>query len=277
MNRASRIEPPRSSGPGRATPPGGLLTSVQRYWDTHPLGTQFVAGAAPASPGAFAALDRAMGRWDYKPALLDGIAARYAGRALLEVGCGLGTDLAQLARRGLAVTGIDLAPTVAEMANQHLRAYRLPGEVLVGNAEALGFRDGSFDVVYSSGVLQHVPDIGRAVAEIHRVLRDGGLAVCIVYHRYSWFNALRHVARVNVEFEDADPPIIHTYSRRQARRLFSAFRAVRIRAEYDRPSPTPRGGALSAAYNHLFVPAMRRAPRALTRPFGWHLVVEAVR
>lgn len=268
---------PPAAAPGRPAEPAGLLRRVQRYWDTHPLGTQFVGGDAPATRADFEALDRAMERWDYKPALLDEIAARYPGGALLEVGCGLGTDLVALARRGLAVTGIDLAPSVAALARQHLRAYGLPGEVLAGNAEGLCFPDGSFDVVYSSGVLQHLPDIRRAVAEIHRVLRPGGLAVVIVYHRYSWFNALRHLGGVNVEFEDADPPIIHTYSRRDAARLFAAFGAVRIRAEYDRPSPTPRQGALAGLYNRVFVPAVRLAPRALTGGFGWHLVIAAVR
>lgn len=271
MSAAERARP-------ASAPAGDPLTDVQRYWDAHPLGTQFLAPAGPRLAELdFEQLDRAMDRWDYKPALLDAIASRFPGRPVLEVGCGLGTDLAGLARRGLDVTGIDVAPSVVALAREHLRHYGLPGRVLVGDAHALGFQDGTFDVVYSSGVLQHVPDIRHAVAEIHRVLRPGGLAVVIVYHRYSWFNALRHLGRVNVEFEDADPPIIHTYSRRHVRRLLSAFRLVDIRTEYHRPSPTPRRGTLAGLYNHAFVPALRRAPRALIGPFGWHLVVSAHR
>lgn len=273
MTRGGGAAPraPASAGPD-------LLREVQRYWDTHPLGTQFLPSpGSPAAPVDFERLDRAMDRWAYKPALIDDVAAQVAGGALLEIGCGLGTDLVRFARRGLHVTGVELAPAVAALARQHLARYGLPGEIVVGNAQALGFRDRAFDAVYSCGVLQHVPDIRRAVAEIHRVLRPGGLAVCVVYHRYSWFNALRHAGRVNVEFEDADPPIIHTYSRREARRLFSRFAVVSLRTEYDRPSPTPRRGGLATIYNRGFVPVMRRAPRALVRPFGWHLVITAVR
>jgi ubiquinone/menaquinone biosynthesis C-methylase UbiE len=256
-----------------------LLTRVQQYWDAHPLGTQFLDGPSPASVASldFHRLDRAMDRWEYKPRLRERITARFPGGALLEVGCGLGTELVEFARRGMAVTGIDLAPTVVEIAQRHLGAYDLPGEVRRGNVEALGFPDASFDVVYSSGVLQHVPDIGKAVGEIHRVLRVGGLAVCIVYHRYSWFNVLRHAAGARVEFEDADPPIIHTYSRRGVRRLFSRFRRVSVSTEYHVPSPTPRRGVLAGLYNQGFVPLMGRVPRPLIRRFGWHLVVSAIR
>jgi ubiquinone/menaquinone biosynthesis C-methylase UbiE len=218
-----------------------------------------------------------MARWDYKPPLIDAVAARIPGGTLLEIGCGLGTDLVQFARLGVAVTGVDVAPSVAALAQRHLRTHALPGEVVVGDASALGFRDRSFDAVYSSGVLQHVPDIEGAIAEIRRVLRDGGLAVCIVYHRYSWFNLLRRLGGVNVEFEDADPPIIRTYSRRGLRRLFSAFSTATVRAEYHRPTPTPRTGALARGYNRVFVPGMRALPDALVRPFGWHLVISAVR
>lgn len=273
MNRGGTRAAQRPPARGR-----DLLLEVQRYWDTHPLGTQFLPSpGSPAAPVDFERLDRALDRWDYKPALIDRVAEQFAGGALLEIGCGLGTDLVRFARRGLHVTGVELAPAVATMARQHLAQYGLPGEILVGNAQALSVRDRLFDVVYTCGVLQHVPDIRGAVAEMRRVLRPGGLAVCVVYHRYSWFNALRHLGRVNVEFEDADPPIIHTYSRRQARRLFARFAAVTLRTEYDRPTPTPRRGTLATIYNRAFVPAMRRAPRALVRRFGWHLVITAVR
>jgi SAM-dependent methyltransferase len=250
---------------------------VQQYWDSHPLGTQFLDGPASAAGLDFRQLDRVMDRWEYKPSLRDTIAARFPGGSLLEVGCGLGTELVEFARRGLAVTGIDLAPAVVGMAKRHLDAYDLPGEVRRGNAQALDFGDAAFDVVYSSGVLQHVPDIGKAVDEIHRVLRVGGLAVCIVYHRYSWFNVLRHVAGAHVEFEDADPPIIHTYARRGLRRIFGAFRHVSVSTEYHYPSPTPRRGVMPGLYNEVLVPLMARVPRALIRPFGWHLVVSAIK
>jgi len=62
----------------------------------------------------------------------------------------------------------------------------LPGEFRVSDAENLDFSDESFDLVYSHGVLHHTPDIDAAVHEIHRVLKPGGRAMVMLYHRGSY-------------------------------------------------------------------------------------------
>ena len=108
------------------------------------------------------------------------------------------------------------------MARQHLKVYDLEGEAFQGNAEQLEFSDASFDVAYSCGVLQHTPHIQRAVDEIHRVISSRGMAVVVVYYRYSWFNLVSKLGRANVEFEDQDPPIINKYSKGELRKIFSA-------------------------------------------------------
>jgi len=254
-----------------------LAKQVEEYWDSHHLGTQFYseASATPGSKEYFQGFDQAMERWEYKNQLIDWIANEYPKGRLLEVGCGLGQDLTKFAMQGLSVTGIDLAPSVAKMALLHLRAYGLEGLALQGNAEQLSFPDASFDVVYSCGVLQHTPDIQQAVNEIHRVTQERGLAVVVVYYRYSWFNLISKFGRVNIEFEDRDPPIINKYSKRDLRRTFSSFQEVDIALEYIYPSPTPREGFLAAIYNRVFIPASTTIPYAVMKNFGWHAVVKA--
>ncbi len=95
----------------------------------------------------------------------------YAGKRLLEVGCGTGTDLLQFARGGALVTGFDLTPRSLEIARRRFEVYGLPGEFANGDAENLSFPDETFDVVYSFGVIDHTPDSEGAAAEIHRVVR----------------------------------------------------------------------------------------------------------
>jgi 2-polyprenyl-3-methyl-5-hydroxy-6-metoxy-1,4-benzoquinol methylase len=175
----------------------------------------------------------------------------FAGARLLEVGCGMGTDLLQFARGGAMVTGVDLTARSVEISRQHLSLYGQHCDFAISDCETLPFAGDSFDVVYSNGVLHHTPDTAGAVREVHRVLRPGGLARVMLYHRGSaayWGEIiLRHgvlhgellrghspedIMGRYVEFnEGGGSPLVKVYSRGQARKLFSMFREVRIQVE----------------------------------------------
>lgn len=253
------------------------IDDVRSYWNSHLNCTQFLTSkdVAIGSHEFYAELEQSYLRYDYKDAAFRAFRAGASGDRLLEVGCGLGIELAKLSALGFDATGVDLAPRAVELANAYFRMKGVRGTAIQGNAENLDFADGSFDAIYSSGVLQHTPDIRRAVREIHRVLNPGGSILIVLYHRRSWFNLLRRLSGVNVEFVDRDAPIVNMYSRKELRDLFSAFRDVQIATEYFRAEPTKRRGALAHAYNRIFVPAIRLAPRALLQSFGWHLVLTA--
>ncbi len=120
---------------------------------------------------------------------------RYAGRRLLEVGCGMGTDLLQFARGGAICTGVDLTPRSIEISRHRFQLYGIPGSFLVTDGERLPFPDNTFDVVYSNGVLHHTPDTAAAAQEIHRVLKPGGIAKVMLYYRHSlnyWGEIILH-------------------------------------------------------------------------------------
>src|SRR3954451_12005180 len=74
----------------------------------------------------------------------------FAGARLLEVGCGMGTDLLQFARGGAKVTGADLTPRSVRTSREHLSLYGQRGDFSVADCERLPFDDASFDVVYSN-------------------------------------------------------------------------------------------------------------------------------
>ena len=61
----------------------------------------------------------------------------------------------------------------------------LSSKLNIGNAEILSFEDESFDFVYSWGVLHHSPNTRKCFDEIYRVLRPGGKAKIMIYHKYS--------------------------------------------------------------------------------------------
>jgi ubiquinone/menaquinone biosynthesis C-methylase UbiE len=112
------------------------------------------------------------------------LAERYArGKDLLECGCGTGLLLERMARFTARATGIDLSPGMLEKAKE--RGL----DVTVGSVTELPFDDASFDVTCSFKVLAHVPEIGRALAEMARVTRPGGVILAEFYNPIS-FRAL---------------------------------------------------------------------------------------
>lgn len=100
------------------------------------------------------------------------------GSVVVDIGCGAGTDLLlaalRVAEHGRAI-GVDMTEAMRSRAIAGARVCGFENvEIVDGDATRLGVADGSADVVISNGVLNLVPDKGRAVAEIARVLKPGG-------------------------------------------------------------------------------------------------------
>ena len=92
------------------------------------------------------------------------------GTAVLDVGCGSGLALSLADERGARTSGIDISPSLLDVARR-----RVPGADLhEGGLDGLPFDDESFDAVLAINALQFAADPGGALGEIHRVLRPGG-------------------------------------------------------------------------------------------------------
>lgn len=205
----------------------------------------------------------------YLPRLVD--FTSYADRELLEVGCGIGTDLVRFARGGAQVTGIDLAETAIRLARTNLALHGCSAARLcLGDGEGMPFASDRFDVVYAHGVLQYAAHAEAVIRECHRVLRPGGEAIFMVYNRISWLNALSKVMHVPLEHEDA--PVLRTYSIGEFRALLAPFGQVRIVAERFPVASRLHRGWKATVYNRLFVGTFNAVPRALVRRYGWHLM-----
>jgi ubiquinone/menaquinone biosynthesis C-methylase UbiE len=97
------------------------------------------------------------------------------GDRVLEIGCGAANILAQIpsSRR----CGIDLAESLLAKAVRRISKH---GTLVQGDAEHLPFRDRAWERVYCSEVLEHIPSPGTALAEMRRIVTDGGVAVVSV-------------------------------------------------------------------------------------------------
>jgi len=212
---------------------------------------------------------------------------KFRGARLLEIGCGMGTDLLQFARGGARCTGIDLTPRSIEITRHRFKLYGAEGDFMISDGERLPFRDESFDVVYSNGVLHHTPDTGGAIREVYRVLRPGGTAKVMLYHRNSlnyWleivlrrgvfgFEFLRGrsteeiMSRV-IEFSDHGArPLVKVYSRKDARELFGMFKEVTVEVEQ-----------LTRAELRFLSPLISESVLdKLRKRIGWNVIVEAIK
>jgi SAM-dependent methyltransferase len=210
---------------------------------------------------------------------------KFRGARLLEIGCGMGTDLLQFARGGARCTGIDLTPRSVEITRHRFALYGSRGNFMIADGEQLPFASETFDVVYSNGVLHHTPDTSGAIRELHRVLRPGGTAKVMLYHRHSlnyWFEIILRrgvlggeflrgrsaeeiMSRV-IEFNEHDArPLVKVYSRREARALFSQFSEVEVEVEQ-----------LSREELRFLAPLVSETRlEKLGRRIGWNVIITA--
>ena len=109
----------------------------------------------------------------------------WAGRSVLEIGCGHGADLSRFARAGAHAYGYDLTAKHCEISHAFVDRLGLKAHITQGDALGLPFAAGSFDLVYSFGVLLLVERLDKALGEIHRVLKPGGTVIAMFYNRLS--------------------------------------------------------------------------------------------
>jgi len=180
--------------------------------------------------------------------LIDGLDV--SGKKILEIGCGMGMDLLQFAKKGAKVVGVDLVPRHIKLANRLFEIEKINSEdyeIFQADAEDLPLTDRTFDLVYSFGVLHHTPNIERAIDEIWRILKLDGRIIIGLYHKNSWhywFNLLfvrgiikkelnkKSIGQILSETEftrSGIEPLVRVYSRRDCMRLFKKFINIRIK------------------------------------------------
>ena len=161
------------------------------------------------------------------------------GKRVLEIGVGLGADHQSFAEAGAILTGIDLTERAIRHCRERFALVGLQSDLRVGDAEALGLPNGEFDLVYSWGVIHHSPNTAAAVLEIQRVLKPGGTARIMIYHKWSmvgvmlWlrYGLLRLRPTIPwVELYDRylESPGTKAYTPEEARRLFQGFSSLKV-------------------------------------------------
>jgi SAM-dependent methyltransferase len=214
-----------------------MKRAIREYWGRH--APYIDVGEPVGSKEFYEAIDKKRYRLEpYVHPLINFIAKQ--NELVLEVGCGLGYELRQFAKRGANVVGIDISSSNSLLAKRGLKVFGLDGEIIVSDAEHLPFKNSSFDNVYSFGVLHHTPNTQGAINEIFRVLRQGGRICVMLYHRglaYYWIlvrygllelDFLRLCEEQLISNRYDGTPLSKMYTRRQAKAMFSKFDSVSL-------------------------------------------------
>jgi len=160
------------------------ISQVHSFWNTEACGTHFVEQARDEREFFEKFRDyRYRTEW-HIPLLVPFAEAK--GCKVLEIGTGNGADAVMLALNGADYTGVDLTEAALDATSRHFAVMGLTGTFQQENAEQLSFPDESFDWVYSHGVLHHTPNTQRALNEVYRVLKPGGRAIVMLYHKRSF-------------------------------------------------------------------------------------------
>jgi glycosyltransferase involved in cell wall biosynthesis/ubiquinone/menaquinone biosynthesis C-methylase UbiE len=255
---------------------------VQRQWDNDPAGSHYVKAADPHTLDWF--LEAEAYRYgEYAPWMAETMEfARHSGEQLLELGGGMGTDLAQFAKHGAVVTDLDLSAGHLELAKENFRLRGLQGQFVLHDAEKIVFPDNTFDVVYSNGVIHHTPHTRTVVQEIYRVLKPGGKVIVMVYAENSlhyWRNlvwaiglkqdqlrqfSMGEIMSRSVERSDNAKarPLVKVYTPKRLRSLFSRFEDIQIVQRQMVGAEKPR------LLSWMPLPMMWQL-------MGWNLVIKA--
>ncbi len=165
-----------------------LNDEVRSFWEQEACGSgvDIVGKLEPLTMEWFEQIENY--RYDAEPFIFS-VAQfpRHAGKKILEIGVGAGTDHLQWARCGATCFGVDLTQIAIETTATRLKMYGYTSTLQRVDAEQLPFDDNAFDIVYSWGVIHHSENPERIVAEIERVLKPNGKFIGMFYRRRSIF------------------------------------------------------------------------------------------
>lgn len=171
-----------------------LKAAVKQHWEEETCGARY--GGDGERLEWFRSIARV--RYDLEPYIRE--FARFqdsAGKHVLEIGVGAGSDFLQWCRHAEHATGVDLTEAGIALTRERLELESIARDrytLRTADAEALPFPDATFDIVYSWGVLHHAPATEQAYREVFRALKPGGEMRTMIYHVPSWTGLMLYVA-----------------------------------------------------------------------------------
>lgn len=203
---------------------------------------------------------------------------KWKGKTILEIGAGAGIDAVEFARYGAIVHATDLTDKAIGHTTELANKLNINLNIRKADATNLPYENEFFDLVYAFGILHHIPQVEKAMDEIHRVLKPGGKCYAMLYHKnsllyhysilYLWgilYNGFREgltEEQLTSRYSEAKKgcPYTKAYTIDEARELFKFFSDIDITIEYPMID--------TIADRKIRVPN-------LPKHLGWHLIIKA--
>jgi SAM-dependent methyltransferase len=277
-----------------------MESEIKDFWQSHPCGADLVGDLEEDERQAYADFFERYDAYRYgkEPHILKNLdRIDLDGKQVLEIGLGQGADSEQIARKGGIFSGVDLTDEAVKRTRMRFALKGLPFErIEQASALDLPFADGTFDIVFSHGVLHHIPEIKTAQREIARVLKPDGRLIAMLYAKWSLnyllsIFAVRRAGLAALYASGAEPGGIYGDHLANARRAglgnylkmknfinvstdgpFNPYSKVYGMAEVREDFPNFE--VVSADKHFMHAPPLPVGWLPLSGVLGWHLWVE---
>jgi SAM-dependent methyltransferase len=251
------------------------IDQVRAYWDQRPCNVRH----SNLTLGTKEYFDEVETRKYFVEPHIPGFAQfeRWAGKRILEIGCGIGTDATNFARAGADYTAVELSEESLALAKKRFQIFGLNGRFYNGNAEQLSeFLDPhSFDLVYSFGVIHHTPNQRAVIEEVRKVIRLDGELRIMLYAKNSW-KAIMIEAGVDQPEAQSGCPIATVYSTEMVKRLLSnLFEIVWTEQTHIFPYVIEKYLRYEYEVQPWFIAMTPKMFEAIERRLGWHYLIVA--
>jgi SAM-dependent methyltransferase len=252
---------------------GRGIEAVEAYWDARPCNIRH--SSKPVGSREY--FDEVEARKHFVEPHIPGFAQfeRWAGKRVLEVGCGIGTAAVNFARCGADYTGVELSKVSLELTRKRFEVYGLKGRLILCNAEELSrhVESSHYDLVYSFGVIHHSLNQRAIVEEVRKVIRTDGEFRCMLYAKNSWKNIIIEAGFDQPEAQQGCP-CATTYTKEMVRTLYrDLFEITSMKQAHIFPYVVEK----YVKYEYELQPWFKAMPRemftALERRLGWHMLI----
>ena len=252
------------------------IQSVQSYWNARPCNIRH--SSLPVGTKEY--FDQVEKRKYFVESHIPGFAGfeRWKGKTVLEIGCGIGTDMINFARSGALVTAVDLSDASLNIAKQRARIFSLEDQISFyqANVETLSscVPVKAYDLVYAFGVVHHTPNPRKAIEQITHYMTESSELRLMLYAKHSWKNFMIEAGFDQPEAQNGCP-VVHTFDADGVRKLLSAFSILELRQTHIFPFVVEK----YVQYEYEVAPWFASMPKpmfsALEKKLGWHLLIRA--